>query len=426
MRVGIDIGTTTICVLAIDDGGNILSTKTVPNDVFLESKPYESIQNPERISEIVFSLLGELEDIQSIGITGQMHGVLYIDENGNAVSNLATWQDSRGDLAYQNGTYASRLSDLTDAFCASGFGLTTHFYNIKNNLVPDNAKKICTIHDYIGMKLCGNKAPVMHTSDAASFGVFDIENGEFYSDRLEKAGIDTAILPEVVDDYRVIGYYKNAPVTVAIGDNQASFIGAGGDKDSILLNFGTGSQVSIICDFVPENLPKIECRPLGNKKYILVGSALCGGRAYSILEKFCRTTVEKLTGKPSENLYAIMDELAENSLDNEDLVVRTTFCGTRQNPELRGEISNISPENFTIENIIVGTLFGMANEIYDLYFEMSKFISEKPKRIICSGNGIRKNRPLQKIIKNQYNLPLEFSKVEEEAAYGAAMLFSLQ
>ena len=98
MRVGIDIGTTTICVLAIDDGGNILSTKTVPNDVFLESKPYESIQNPERISEIVFSLLGELEDIQSIGITGQMHGVLYIDENGNAVSNLATWQDSRGDL----------------------------------------------------------------------------------------------------------------------------------------------------------------------------------------------------------------------------------------------------------------------------------------------------------------------------------------
>ena len=125
----------------------------------------------------------------------------------------------------------------------------------------------------------------MHTSDAASFGVFDIENGEFYSDRLEKAGIDTAILPEVVDDYRVIGYYKNAPVTVAIGDNQASFIGAAEIRTAFSLIWN-GSQVSIICDFVPENLPKIECRPLGNKKYILVGSALCGGRAYSILEKF--------------------------------------------------------------------------------------------------------------------------------------------
>lgn len=86
---------------------------------------------------IVLELIQELRiqypDIKGIGLSGQMHGILYVDAEGLAVSPLYTWQDMRGSLLYKDGiSYAAYLSGQTGFPLSTGFGLVTHYYNKVN------------------------------------------------------------------------------------------------------------------------------------------------------------------------------------------------------------------------------------------------------------------------------------------------------
>ena len=100
--IGLDIGTTTVCGVLVDaKTGELLDAKTLTNDSVIESvHTYERTQDGRINCElnILEEYLSEQEDIVSIGVTGQMHGIVYVDENGVAVSPLYTWQDGRGDL----------------------------------------------------------------------------------------------------------------------------------------------------------------------------------------------------------------------------------------------------------------------------------------------------------------------------------------
>lgn len=74
---------------------------------------------------------------------------------------------------YKDGkTYAQYMTTQTGIYMASGFGLTTNFYNIKNHLVPDNAVTFCTISDYVVLSLTEKKSLYLHPSMAASFGLY--------------------------------------------------------------------------------------------------------------------------------------------------------------------------------------------------------------------------------------------------------------
>ncbi|MDE5881138.1 MAG: hypothetical protein K2H60_05365, partial [Muribaculaceae bacterium] len=116
--IGIDIGTTSVCGVLYDAVTSHTESVTINNDSILSSKELdERLQNPERIYEIVESILLRFinsgKEIGAIGVTGQMHGMLYIDENGKAVSPLVTWQDGRGNRKI-NGTetYVDLISRL--------------------------------------------------------------------------------------------------------------------------------------------------------------------------------------------------------------------------------------------------------------------------------------------------------------------------
>ena len=428
MRValGLDIGTTSLCCIAVDiENGEILKSDTVPNDSFIKSeKSFEKIQNPEIIIEKILGLLEkytfDFDDIASIGITGQMHGILYLDSNGKSVSPLYTWQDGRGDLVADNSTYAELFSKITESNSATGYGLVTHFYNLKNSLVPKNAVKLSTIHDYVAMRLCSLKKPITHISDAASLGAFDINENKFKTDMLKNAGIDEAFLPDVTADMVIVGDFQGIPVSVAIGDNQASFLGSVSSDDMLLINVGTGSQVSVITD--TDNIDgDCEIRPLYSKKRISVGACLCGGRAYNILHSFFEMVGKQLFNAENNSLYDAMDTLVS---EENFITVDTRFSGTRKNPEIRGSINNIGVDNFTPSAIITGVLSGMVNELENLYNQMESKAVKPCVKIVGSGNGIRLNRPLCRMIEKSFGMKIMIPKHKEEAAFGA-VIFSL-
>lgn len=399
--IGIDLGTTSICGVVIDtDSGKVLRSETVNSNAFVTTdNDWEKAQDVSLIIEKALKIVDEFidDDVAVIGITGQMHGILYYDNDGKAVSNLYTWQDGRGNLPYKDTTYAAYLGG------ASGYGNVTDFYNRENSLVPENAVGYCTVHDYLAMTLSGRKTPLVHTSDAASFGCFDIENNTFsYDCRIDvTAGFDTA------------GEYKGIPVSVAIGDNQASVFSSLASDDDILLNVGTGSQVSVISD-VPVKGENIESRPFFDGKYLVVGAALCGGRAYSLLKDFYAGVFEA-AGITDIDVYAVMDKMLEKA--DGVLDVDTRFEGTRADPSLSGSIAGIRTGNFTAGNLTKGLLEGMVNELFNMYQNMNA----AKKGIVGSGNGVRKNPRLVLAAEKKFGSAMSIPAHLEEAAYGAAM-----
>lgn len=355
--LGIDIGTTTVTALVLNtEKSEVLKTRTLKNDSFIKGRSFEKLQDPEKIIETVKSAVKDVTEdlvIDAVGVTGQMHGVLYLDESLEPCSPLMIWQDERGNEIYKDGlTYAEFLTKETGIKAASGFGLTTHFYNSVNNEVPENAVMLCTVHDYLVSVLTKEK-PVTHSSDGASLGLYDLKENKFDEKALEKVKIDGSFLPQVIKTTALAGKTdcdflpQGIPVAVAIGDNQASFLGSVADSESsVLVNVGTGSQVSFVTDKVmPTSCGEI--RPLTDDKYIFVGSSLCGGRAYAILKEFFEKC-SRIFGGTAENLYTLMDSAAENISETDDLLtVNCQFCGTRENPKLRGSIENMGTFNFT-------------------------------------------------------------------------------
>ena len=426
--LGIDIGTTSIC--GICTGPDCVPGKsfTVKNDSRLKGKPWENIQDPGRIIESVLETVDAASaghaEIGSVGLSGQMHGILYVDVNGKAVSPLYTWQDGRGDLPYKEGlSYAGWLSAVTGCRLSTGYGGVTHFYNLVNGLVPPQAAYICTIMDYAAMVLSGAVRPVMDPSNAASLGFFDLKSGRFDLEAIEKAGMDPGIFPEVAPCLKTLGYYKGARVVSAIGDNQAGFIGSVPCRErSIHVTVGTSSQISVWTDEYV-SIPGLDTRPLPGGGYILVGAALCGGSSLALLNGLFGEAVSFFTGETvSEDvIYEKMGSVPYRPSTQDDLEVNTVFRGTRENPAVRGRIGNMSMSNLTVGDLVLGFNRGVADELYNFYINIPSSIRDGKDLLVGSGNGIRKNKLLRRALEERFGCPLTVSECTEEAACGACI-----
>lgn len=429
MRIlGIDIGTTTISVIMIDgDSGESIGTRTIAHHGFLEGHiPASKIQDPQKMLEITQTAVKELTEEfgtpDSIGLTGQMHGMLYVDENGNAVSPAYIWQDGCGNLPMEDGlTYAEYMKRAGGA-AASGFGLISHFYLQKNGMIPEAAVKMSTISDYIGMKLCGRTEPVIAVDMAASWGCFDLEKGDFYREELDKLGVDLTYLPEILAKHEIMGHTESGvPVMVSLGDNQASVLGSVNDLCStVLLNIGTGSQISVGTNDFVSCEGSVELRPCVEGTKILVGCGLCGGRAYAMLEQFYREVCDT-----DDSLYEKMEKQAREYLavfgKENSWKIRTTFSGTRSNPKERGSIGNIGIENFHPGAMTVGMICGILEELQEMYLAMCEKTGSKAVNLVGSGNGIRRNRLMRELAEEMYGMKMMIPACKEEAAYGAAI-----
>ncbi|MDD4413138.1 MAG: FGGY family carbohydrate kinase [Oscillospiraceae bacterium] len=427
--IGLDIGTTSLSGIICDaDSGEILRTVTYANDTFLPvAQKWEKLQDPIRIISHLREMIKDLlkaGNVAAIGITGQMHGIVYLDKSGQPVSPLTTWQDGRGDQPYQHGkTYVEYLSEVTGYSLATGYGAVTHFYNSVNGLIPKSAVNFCTIHDLAVMALTGQTQPLLNSSDAASFGLYDFKNDCFDLAAIRAIGMDPEFFPPVASGFISAGLTpEGIPVSVAIGDNQASVLGSVNDLDhSMLINVGTGSQISCVVS-APSSDTDIDCRPLIPGRWLLTGSSLCGGRAYAILEEFLRQTAALVTEQPVENAYPAMDKLMEEFVPSgQPLIVDTAFSGTRSQPERRGKIENISIDNLNMANLCDGVMNGMVAELHTMYEKMKPLLKLSPTRLIGSGNGLRFNKPLAQRFSNAFGLPLSIPSHREEAAYGAAL-----
>ena len=346
-----------------------------------------------------------------------MHGIVYVDAAGQLLSPLYTWQDETGAQPGPDGkSMAARLTARTGYPLASGYGLVTLACHQAAGTIPDGAAAVCTIADYLAMRLSGRTAPRLTPSMAASLGLFD--GTDFDREAVRRAGLPERLLPEVSEKAELTG--GRLRVFAALGDNQASFLGAGqGRLDAPLVNIGTGSQFSF---FTKEHrtVPGLETRPFPGG-WLLTGAPLCGGRSFALLERFFRQTAELVTGTPCPSAYPAMLRALEAPMPDDVPQFRTTFAGTRQDPAERAVLSGLDEENFAPVPLLHALLRGMADELSACYRAALKAGCAPAGRLLGSGNGLRRNPALQRAVARSFGLPLTLAAVPEEAACGAAL-----
>ena len=429
--LSLDIGTSKLAAVAGDCASRrLMARESVPNPATVEGcGEGHHEQDPEAAWEACLGLLRRLcasgafdpRTVRTIALTGQMHGVMLVDSACRPRSNLITWCDRRAGTLPAVVAREAWPTERTGCFLNAGYGGATLAALAAAGSIPAGARAL-TIADYVAARLSGVVAT--DVTHAASWGLCDLRRRRWDEELVVRLGLPPGLLPEIRPDLAELGPLRGdlglppqVTVRLPIGDNQASYLGACGfGGDALLLNLGTGGQVSL-------PIPAFACctgmetRPLPFGGFLLVGASLCGGRAYALLERFFRETLAAFTGRapsPGE-LYGVMDRLAAAATG--ELIVDTRFAGTRLDPAVRGRIDGIGLDTFTPGALARGVTRGMIRELAVMVPDDRR---GSCARIVVGGNAIRKNPLAMPFVSEAFGLPCVAVETPEEAAAGAA------
>ena len=229
--IGIDLGTSAVKLILTDEKMNIINTisKEYPLDFSANGK---SEQNPLDWWDAVLDGLNEItadmdkSNIAGIGVGGQMHGLVMLDENDKVIRPAILWNDTRTgkQTDYLNNEIGKeKLQALTGNIAFAGFTAPKILWVKENE--PENfarCKRICLPKDYINYMLTGVFAT--DVSDASGMLLFDVENKCWSAEMLDICDITEAILPTVYESYEPIGKVK---AELGFGDNITVCAGAG-------------------------------------------------------------------------------------------------------------------------------------------------------------------------------------------------------
>ncbi|MBO7329468.1 MAG: hypothetical protein J6W00_11935 [Lentisphaeria bacterium] len=433
--LGIDLGTTKVAVIIYDREKGLVTALNAPHYAALENEnPSVGEQDVEKIFSCVMELIGKIpenlrQEVSAIGITGQMHSLLFFGKNGT-FSPLVTWQDHR--CGKEMIDRFNRKSSLT---LREGFGGTTLARMAEENVFC-HWEKAATISDALSFLIRGGNGKVItDPTHAASWGIYDAGKGAWNEYALEKLNIPREILPEICESGTVAGVVSgefaqrfripaSAVVINAIGDNQASILGTGKDfAKEIYLTLGTGAQLSMVTDKMIKDLPEnLEMRPFPGSRYLLVSAPLCGGAAFAWLadtvNNFKAALGEapiprgELLDKLDEAGYRFMVNNGESSIK-----IAPHFLGERHAPELRGEISGLTLANATAGELASALALGIIRNLKS-GFPAGELATRT--KVIGSGNAVRLVKSIRLAIEREFHLPLELNDGSEEAACGAA------
>ncbi|MGD8397256.1 MAG: FGGY family carbohydrate kinase [Anaerolineae bacterium] len=459
--IGLDLGTTTISGVLLDAAGAPIHVARRRVDAGVSSaRPTRAEQDPTRLTALALDVLAELAaaggPVDGIALTGQMHGLLCTDARGQPLTPLITWQDRRTAEPLPDGTTTlerlrTRVADLdwrpNGCRIHHGYGAATLFWLVEQDALPPDTRYVTTLAGWLAARLCG-RPPATDPTFAASWGIYDLLAGTWSAALLNRLGLDLSLLPPVWPSSaplrelapavaEQVGLPAGVPVLNPIGDNQASFLGAtlqftpgvnlAGQRAQadvpggiVLVNLGTGGQVSWAVPAFEPPTERVETRPLPGGGALRVGASLCGGGAYAWLADTVRAWLAEF-GLEIETaaLYQHLNGLARACDDTGSLRVRPTFLGVRGASGVDGgAIEGITPDNMRLGSLARATLEGIVDELYDLY-ATHRGRAAGGQRVVAAGGAVERNPLLLALLSRRFALPVEMAKSQEAAALGA-------
>lgn len=424
VAVGIDIGTSNIGLTAIDlEDGIIRERFSVPNVRVQSPYNYAYLQDPVGISDTVEEFLKRLSiKPVSIGVTGQVHGILYTDHSGKALSELYTWLDQRGGELVDGHIPQNDLMKKCGETLPSGYGLLTHYANRKLGVVPNEAAYIQGICEYVTGRLIKKPLEKTDQSCLSAFGAWDTV-AEIHHARLlaEILPPGSPIFLSAADAFEQAGRTDGGiPVSYPVGDNQAGFFGIVTDMNTeCLVSIGTSGQFTIFSSLA-RSVPSMELRPFFGFGFLQVGATLCAGKSYENLEQFLLSVLQYAGLHEIEDdfVYTMMKSAAESG-DETPLTITTTLKGNRRDAHIRGSITGIGLDNFSLGNLVRGTIAGIVSELSQFRSDLDDEF-RSIKKIIVTGNIVKENPLFVTFLERQFDLDIVVA--DADASIGAALI----
>ncbi|NLC19486.1 MAG: xylulokinase [Clostridiales bacterium] len=431
LYIGVDLGTSSVKLLLMDEAGDIKSIVTKEYPIYYPKTGW-SEQNPEDWYAALVEGIKELtkdcdkSQVDGISFSGQMHGMVILDENDNVIRPAILWNDGRtqAECDYLNNEIGmEKISEYTANMALTGFTAPKLLWVRKHE--PENfakIKKIMLPKDYIAYRLSG--VHCTDVSDASGMLLFDVKNKRWSKEMLEICGLKEEQLAKVFESYQVVGTLTEKaaqelglPTSVKVvaggGDQAVGAVGTGtvGEgKCSVAL--GTSGVVFISTkEFAVDPNNSLHAFAHADGRYHFMGVMLSASASFNWF------VTDILGTKDYKKEESPITKLGENNV-----FFLPYLMGERtphNNPNARGTFIGMTMDT-TRADMVQAVLEGVAFALRDS-FEITKKLGVKVDRVRISGGGSKS--PLWcSMIANILNVKVDKINSVEGPAFGAAIL----
>lgn len=448
--LGIDVGTSATKALLCDQTGKVLATSAAENPIHVP-KPGWSEQEPrdwwtssvEALHAVCKKARIKPEKIDAIGLSGQMHGSVFVDKAGKSLRRALLWNDQRTvqqcqEIEQKAGGRAA-LIDLVNNVALTGFTAPKILWVRQND--PKTYEKTCKVllpKDYIRLRLTGEFAS--EVSDASGTLLLDVRRRTWSKELLGRLQIDADLMPRLYESVEVTGTITKAaarqtglregvPVVGGAGDQPAGAIGNGIVKAGIVsATFGTSGVVFAHSDTPvpnPEGVLQSFCHAVPGKWCVFGCMLSAGGSLQHVRNMLMPDAVSALrkAGKDPGELYPMILEVAQQAPAGcEGLFFLPYLTGERcpyPDPTARGGWIGMTVRHtraHLLRSVVEGITFGMRDQV-----ELFRRLGTQIKQIRSGGGGAR-SEWWRQIQADMFRAPVVTINTQEGAAYGVALL----
>jgi xylulokinase len=447
--LGIDLGTTGVKVLLVSDKGEVIASVKGEYPLLMP-RPNWAEQDAEVWWNAALSALksclaqacisvGKEVKVAAVGVSGQMHGAVFLDDTGEVLRPAILWNDQRTAEQCRQITAtvgAQKLVELTSNRALAGFTAPKILWMKQNE--PDTYAKVSKIllpKDYIRYRLSGTFAT--EVSDASGTLLFNVRERKWSSEMLDALEIPKAWLPDcfestVISSHisesaaNLTGLAVGTPIVGGGGDQAAGAVGNGivntGIASCVL---GTSGVVFWHCDtpaYDPQARLHSFCHAVPGRWHMMGVTLAAGGSLRWFRDNLC-SDIKAEAEKQGIDAYEIITGMAQGiPAGAEGLLFLPYLAGERTpyaDADVRGAFLGLSLRH-TRDHMARSVMEGITMSLKDC-LELGQQCGVAASRIYLSGGGAR-SAFWQQMAADIFEIEVARVGSDEGPAYGAAIL----
>ena len=445
--LGLDVGTGGSRALLVDENGRVAGGVTAPHDEMRMPKPLWAEQRPEdwwrasrqAIRGVLRKTDVAADDVEAIGLSGQMHGLILLDENHDVLRPAIIWCDQRcqHQVDWINSTAGTDMVlEQTANPVLTGFTAPKLIWVRDHD--PSSYERVRHVllpKDYIRFRLTGEFAG--DVSDASGTALFDVVHRRWADPLIEKLGIDRSILPRVVESREVTGTVSEivsehtglragTPVVGGAGDQAASAVGNGIVETGLVsATIGTSGVIFSHLDKVaydPAGRVHTFCHAVPGKWHVMGVTQGAGLSLQWFRNQLGRDAVVEAQRRDVDPYEILAEEAAQAPAGSEGLYWLPYLMGERS-PHLdahaRGGWIGLTARH-TRSHLIRSVIEGVSYSLKDC-LDIVASLGAGVKIVRASGGGAR-SELWRRILASVFGAPIATLESQEGSAYGAALL----
>ena len=429
MFIGLDLGTSHLKGIVIDDAQNVCAEASVslslmrPKNGWSEQNPQDWLDATENVMASLANKVN-LKKVNAIGLSGQMHGATLLDKNDNVLRPCILWNDTRSaeEASYLDSKTIFR--NLTGNIVFPGFTAPKLAWVRKHEPnIFEKISKVLLPKDYLRLWLCGEYVAEM--SDAAGTSWLDVKRRDWSDALLAETDLDRSQMPTLIEGCEISGVLKKThaskwglPHGVIIagggGDNAASAIGVGVVKaGDAFVSLGTSGVLFAASDeYQPDAASAVHtfCHALPNTWHQM-GVILAATDAMNWFGQVLNSSAQEMTNDlgvlkaPSKTLF--LPYLGGERTPHNDAQIRASFINLDHNADRQA----------MIRAVIEGVAFAFRD-----CFDALSSTGTKINQLVAVGGGAKSEYWVQAIA-TALGLPISIPVAGDYGgAFGAARL----